>query len=222
MVLYSSDDRVMWCVLATGMTHNSFTVDSSTLEGPSGAATGYFRVVANDGVLTGFADSGPFSVAGKAPVAWITSPITNSTYAYGQIVALEGSGVDLEDGSPDDAGLTWSFDRDCLLGTGRLLHPSLLSVGTHTITLKATDSDGSTSTATTVVNVVPGDYDASVTDKTPPAVTCGDPDGAWYASDVSIACTASDAVRALPTPTTRASRSPQRCLPEWRMPLRVP
>jgi hypothetical protein len=61
---------------------------------------------------------------------------------------------DLEDATLDDTHLSWSSDRDGTLGTGHLVDSASMSVGTHQVTLKATDSDGQTDTVTIVVNVV--------------------------------------------------------------------
>jgi hypothetical protein len=56
---------------------------------------------------------------------------------------------------------------------------------------KASDAVGNASTAST-------SSDNTVTyDATAPVVSCGSADGAWHAADVSIACTASDAVSGL-------------------------
>jgi hypothetical protein len=147
-LLYSADNRATWRPLATAITTNSFTIDASQLEGTS---SGYFRVVASDGVLTGYAESGPFSVADKAPAARINSPAPNQNYIFGQLVTLEGSGQDFEDGTLNDAQLSWSSDRDGALGNGPLIHTASLSVGTHVITLRATDSHGQTTTTTRTI-----------------------------------------------------------------------
>jgi hypothetical protein len=149
-VLYSNDNRATWHALAHGLTTN-LALDASSLDGTGGLSRGWFRVVADDGVLTGQADNGPFSVAGKAPAAQIVSPANGSTYLYGQTVALEGYGQDLEDGTLADARLSWSSNLDGPLGAGHLLHTELLSGGTHLLTLTATDSNNqSTSVHVTI------------------------------------------------------------------------
>ena len=152
-ILYSFDNRSTWRPLGTGLIANSLTLDAAEFEGTHGVSTGYLRVIANDGALTGSSDSGPFVVAGKAPEASISSPARNSSYHYGQTVSLSGEGQDFEDGTLNDAQLAWSSDLDGLLGTGHSLHPALLSPGTHTITLQATDSHGQTDTATTAITI---------------------------------------------------------------------
>jgi hypothetical protein len=152
-VLYSFDNQATWRALATNIVSNSLTIDASQLEGTNGVATGYFRVVANDGVLTGVADSGPFSVAGQAPSARIANPADGGLFSYGQVVALEGVAQDFEDGTLGDSSLRWRSSLDGDLGAGRLIHPSLLSVGTHLITLAATDSHGQTGETTITVNI---------------------------------------------------------------------
>jgi hypothetical protein len=172
-VLYSFDNRNTWRALTLMSTNNGITFDSSQLEGTAGARTGYFRVVVNDGVLTGYADDGPFSVAGKAPIARIANPDDGSTYGYGQTVALEGQGQDFEDSTLEDASLSWTSSLDGFLGTGHLLHPSLLSAGSHIITLTATDSDGQIGTATVVVEI------AAVSSHPSPTLSAGPTPMLW-------------------------------------------
>ncbi len=62
---------------------------------------------------------------------------------------------------------------------------STFALGTTPVNCSATDAHGNT--ASTSFNV-------NVQDTTPPSVSCGSADGVWHASDVSIACTASDIV----------------------------
>jgi hypothetical protein len=61
---------------------------------------------------------------------------------------------------------------------------NITNEGVTTISYFATDNAGNVEAAKTLTIQL---------DKTPPAINCGSPDGAWHASDVSIACTASDA-----------------------------
>lgn len=150
---YSRDNQGTWRTLATGIISTSLTTDLSQVEGTGGASNGYFRVLANDGVLTASAVNGPFSVAGKAPAAEIVDPANGSSYTYGQVVTLEGYGQDFEDGTIPDGQLSWSSDLDGHLGTGHLLYPSLLSAGTHHISLAVTDSNGQTGTSSIVLTI---------------------------------------------------------------------
>jgi hypothetical protein len=190
-ILYSNDGGTTWQTIAAGVRGTTFTVDSAELPGSSGDS-GVFRVVVDDGVLTDEAKSNPLDVPSKAPDARIAAPLSGVTYLLGQSTDLEGVGEDLEDGTLEDAQLSWSSDLDGPLGAGRLLHVQGLSKGTHHVTLTATDTDGQTDTATVVVNVVAGYENPDPDDSTPPTVDCSVPDGTWHATDVSIDCSASD------------------------------
>jgi len=150
-VLYSKDNKVSWQPLAVRTQETTLTVDSAALPGGTQA---FIRVIANDGVNTGYADVGPLSVPDKAPTASILSPGPDATYATGQAVPLEAEGTDLEDDQLPDDAFSWSSDKDGQLGTGPLYHALNLSVGTHTITLAVEDSKGHTTTETTTVNIV--------------------------------------------------------------------
>jgi len=73
-------------------------------------------------------------------------------------VEFRGSATDVEDGVIPDASLAWSSSRDGAMGTGSALNYNALSLGTHTVTLAAVDSDSKIGTATisVTVNEVPG------------------------------------------------------------------
>jgi hypothetical protein len=63
--------------------------------------------------------------------------------------------------------------------------------GCHTAHVRAWDNAGATSDNT---------YGQVCYDDVPPVVNCGSPDGKWHASNVSIACTASDSLSGLAVP----------------------
>lgn len=163
ILLYSFDDRASWRTLATTHISNTLTIDAGQLEGTGEAAAGWLRVVANDGVLTAQADTGPFQVEDKAPSVQIASPAPDSVYTHGQTVALEGYGRDFEEGTLADAQLTWHSSLDGKLGTGHLLHPVLLSVGDHVVTLVAVDAAGNEASASVTISVVSSVEDAGPT-----------------------------------------------------------
>ena len=93
-----------------------------------------------------------------SPTVTITAPASGTSYTVGQRVDFRGSATDVEDGVIPDASLAWASSRDGAMGTGSALNYNALSLGTHTVTLAAVDSDSKTGTATisVTVNEVPG------------------------------------------------------------------
>jgi hypothetical protein len=92
-------------------------------------------------------------VGNSKPFARIITPADGTAVTQGNAVAFTGAGVDCEDGAITGAGLTWTSSLDGQLGTGANLSVSTLSVGTHTITLKATDSGGAFGTSQITLKV---------------------------------------------------------------------
>ena len=141
-VLYSADGKNAWQAMAMDLRDNRLTLDTIVLKGTTSEASGYFRVIANDGVLTGWAESLGVNIENKPPSVTLLSPQDKATYIPGQLVALQALADDLEDEAfPDDAYL-WTSDRDGALGTGPLVHVSQLSSGLHLVTVVVTDARG--------------------------------------------------------------------------------
>jgi len=149
---YSVDGGARWQVLSTGVNTTTLLLDTAIVPGSD---QGRFRVRASDGVnATEDESDGTFTVPNKAPRVWIVSPEEGASYVRGQSVALVANSIDVEDGSLDDAALSWSSNLSGVLGTGRMLHASDLVPGTHVITLTATDSGEATDTEEITISVV--------------------------------------------------------------------
>lgn len=90
----------------------------------------------------------------NAPVATIVLPGNNQAADRGTPVLFVGTGADVEDGVLTGANLIWTSSIDGQIGTGNQFSVATLSAGTHTITLKATDSADKigTTTRTLVIN----------------------------------------------------------------------
>jgi len=88
---------------------------------------------------------GSFSVPNAQPEAAIATA-SNQRFVGNQVLVLDGSGVDLEDGALVGSSLTWKSTRNGQLGSGERLefNTSMLKEGKHTITLMARDSAGAT------------------------------------------------------------------------------
>lgn len=144
-VLYSHDDGTSWWPLAIDLTEDSLHASTASWPGGSEARV---QVLASDGFNTAIADSGVFEVTHKAPSAWIGAPQSESLLNPSEAIVLTGHAEDLEDGELTGASITWSSDRQGVLGSGsQLVLPVLtLDPGEHKITMTATDSDGQTAT----------------------------------------------------------------------------
>lgn len=155
-VRYSPDGGASWRVLAAQSTQTSLTV---SLARQPGTTRGIVEVEASDGFYTGAGRSdGFFSVGQKDPLwAAIHGPVDGAELVQGQPVRLDGSGYDLEDGALSGDALSWSSDQDGSLGSGGVLSATL-SVGPHTLTLQAMDSQGGSVPGTVSVMVLP-DFD---------------------------------------------------------------
>ena len=97
---------------------------------------------------TACGDEAPTQPMGPyAPTVVITSPTAGLAIHEGTPVSLAGTATDPQDGTLGNAALAWSSSIDGALGTGASLEVESPSVGVHTITLTATDSDGNTGNA---------------------------------------------------------------------------
>ncbi len=89
----------------------------------------------------------------QSPTSQVSSPATGSTYQAGQLIVFQGTGSDPEDGSLSGALLAWSSNLEGLLGTGVELEERGLRVGSHTVTLTATDSRSAKGTSQIQVTI---------------------------------------------------------------------
>jgi PKD repeat protein len=92
--------------------------------------------------------------------------------------------------------LTYSWDfGDGHQGNGQSPSHAYAASGIYTVTLTVSTPDGRSGSATAPVTI------NAPTDSEPPAVVCDASDGAWHGTDVSIACTTSDAGSGLLNPS---------------------
>jgi hypothetical protein len=157
-LFYSKNGGSTFEILVENITEASYPADVDSVAGGDDAI---FRVVASDGLNSGFADSASVSVPNKAPFVEITNPGIDAFAEEGGLVVFKGGAVDLEDGSILDESFEWSSNVDGVLGTGGSLPFTELSPGQHTITLTATDLDGAQASASIAITVgLPADVDA--------------------------------------------------------------
>ena len=87
-----------------------------------------------------------------APSVTILSPQDGNRYDPNTIIGFAGEADDFEDGPLTGASLVWSSNIDGQIGTGTTV-ASQLSLGPHTITLTATDSNGAQDSVSITVEI---------------------------------------------------------------------
>ena len=147
---------------------------TSSIDGSIGSGTSFSTTGLNVGNHTitltvtdsdGASDADAVSIRiNDPPTANVTGPSGGSIFQPGDNVQLTGTGTDAEDGALTGGSLTWSSNRDGSLGSGSPRNVTTLSVGAHTITLTATDSDGGTGTDQVSIHI-----------NAPPSVTISSP-----------------------------------------------
>ncbi|HLJ45987.1 MAG TPA: BACON domain-containing carbohydrate-binding protein [Bryobacteraceae bacterium] len=150
-VFYSKDSGTTWLKIGE-TTDTTLPVDFDILGGSN--PNSKVRIDVSDGVNTGSVTSGTFTVPRKNPSAPnIIAPKPNAFYQTATMVTLNASIYDVDDGLLDGAAVQWSSSLDGNLGTGALLYTTTLHQGTHTITVKGTDSDGNSVTGTVQITI---------------------------------------------------------------------
>lgn len=91
---------------------------------------------------------------GASPMAEIYHPGDMETRPADMAIPFIGNATDAEDGDLSGASMVWTSDLSGEIGTGTMFDAPL-SVGTHVITLTATDSDGNAGTDSLTLFIVP-------------------------------------------------------------------
>lgn len=144
-ISFSADGGISWIPLVLDTSQTEWVIDASRLPGTDNAV---IRIEASDGfnVRMDVSDA-CFTVGRKAPQAFILAPKAGSLILPDTPLFLQGYAYDLEDGTLEDAALSWASSLDGPLGTGAMVLADL-SPGAHLLTLTATDNDSNQATAT--------------------------------------------------------------------------
>ncbi|MFW6199543.1 MAG: Ig-like domain-containing protein, partial [Gemmatimonadota bacterium] len=114
------------------------------------------------GMIDGFSVYAVVDVPHGVPTAEITSPVDGAAFPEGTVVSFQGSASDPADGDLTGESLIWASSEDGPLGKGTAHIDDSLSVGSHEITLTATDSDGVAGSASVSITIVPSNEGPSL------------------------------------------------------------
>jgi len=138
---------------ALGLAHSSYS--DATMYGTYTACSTSFRVLSSDDIAGARAlypsSSSSSTTTNTTPTVSITGPGSGTSIVQGAALTFSGSASDAEDGSLTSK-LAWTSSIDGLLGTGSGFS-KILSAGSHVITAKVTDSDGSSASSQVSVTV---------------------------------------------------------------------
>ncbi|NQV16562.1 hypothetical protein HQ531_13955, partial [bacterium] len=128
------------------------------------------------------------SITNDPPQVTINLPSDGYTSEVGNILAFNASAYDPQDGNLESSQIDWSSNRDGHFQTGRSFNYSGLSANTHTITVTATDLNGSIGVASITLYI-------SAAGNTPPQIVSliSDPSSIEPNGTSTITCSASDA-----------------------------
>lgn len=161
-LLYSPGRGADFLPVAAGLRGRSYRADLRRLPGGKRAR---FRVVANDGVLTGTASSrGKLQVKAKKPRVHVTAPATGASFNEGAPLQLAATVDDLQDATIPARRIVWRSDRSGEIGRGSAV-VAQLAPGNHEITVTATNSAGRKASRSVEISVV----------ATPPTIDGDDP-----------------------------------------------
>jgi len=153
MVQYSADGGATWRVVVDAVIGNGVEVASLGFM-PASDGRGILRVTVNDGVNTGRDEISDLTVPNSGPAPRILGPGSGHRVLQGDLLALEGTATDWEDGAIEGDSLRWTSSIDGDLGRGEVIDLMDLAAGAHTITLAAEDSDGAVGETSIVVTVL--------------------------------------------------------------------
>ena len=153
-LFYSTDGGENYQVLSLETEDTSLSLQANDLPGSEKFRIG---ISASDGMRSAFTETPVFSVIGKRPEVEIVNPSFDSVFSAEQVIVLEAFGYDAENGYLGPSAFNWHSNIDGSLGAGKLatILASELSLGAHTITLTATDTDQMSSTASVDIIVTP-------------------------------------------------------------------
>jgi len=87
------------------------------------------------------------------PTVTISSPVNANNYSEWYNIVFSGSADDPEDGELTGISLVWTSDTDGQIGTGAEITSDTLTLGSHAITLTATDSNNETGSASVSITI---------------------------------------------------------------------
>ena len=129
----------------------NYVLDTSDLPGSDSSLV---KIIVTDGINTAQAISESFSVFNKSPSASISRPLNGSIFFRGSDIIFDGWVYDPEEFELDGSSFVWSSSIDGGIGTGTSFTTSKLSVGTHDITLMASDEHNLSDTDTITITVL--------------------------------------------------------------------